>query len=104
MLIFTPRIPGVSRSHWLDAESIAAKASEGLSNVSVNIDLEVLCQMMEVDVTELTGNKEKHNPNRTAYRHGSNESKVIFGSGKVSITRVCGKAQEISMYLCRELC
>lgn len=71
----------------IDAELIAAKASEGLLKVSVDIGLEVLRQMMEADVTELVGSKGKHNPKRTAYRHGSDESKVVLGSEKVSITR-----------------
>lgn len=71
----------------IDAELIASKASEGLLRVSVDIGLEVLRQMMEADVTELVGRKGRHNPNRTAYRHGSDESKVVLGSEKVSVTR-----------------
>lgn len=71
----------------IDAERIAAKASEGLLRVSVDIGLEVLRQMMEADVTELVGTKGKHNPARTAYRHGSDNSKVVLGSEKVTVTR-----------------
>jgi Transposase and inactivated derivatives len=71
----------------IDPERIAAKASEGLLRVSVDIGLEVLRQMMEADVTELVGTKGKHNPARTAYRHGSANSKVVLGSEKVTVTR-----------------
>ena len=71
----------------IDPERIAAKASEGLLRVSVDIGLEVLRQMMEADVTELVGTKGKHSPARTAYRHGSANSKVVLGSEKVTVTR-----------------
>lgn len=71
----------------IDYELIEAKASEGLLRVSVEIGLEVVRQMMETDVTELVGSKGKHNPGRTAYRHGWDESKVVLGSEKVSVRR-----------------
>lgn len=71
----------------INPEIITEKASEGLLRLSVEIGLEVLRQMMEVDVTELVGSKGKHNPNRKAYRHGSDDSKVVLGSEKVSIKR-----------------
>ena len=80
----------------IDYELIEAKASEGLLRVSVEIGLEVVRQMMETDVTELVGSKGKHNPGRTAYRHGWDESKVVLGSEKVSVRRprVRGTAEQ----------
>ena len=60
----------------INSEAILEKASEGLLNLSIELEFEVLRQMLELDVTELAGNKGKHNKNRSAYRHGSENTKV----------------------------
>lgn len=71
----------------IDPEPIYAKACEGLLGLSVSLGLEVLRQMMEIDVCEAAGPKGKHNPNRQAYRHGTDDTKVVMGGEKVSIKR-----------------
>ena len=47
----------------------------------------MLRQMLELDVTELVGEKGKHNKNRAAYRHGSENTKVVLGGEKLSIQK-----------------
>ncbi len=71
----------------INPEPIYAKACEGLLSLSVSLGIEVLRQMMEADVCEAAGPKGKHNPNRHAYRHGTDDTKVVLGGEKVSIKR-----------------
>ena len=71
----------------INTEPIIAKACDGLLSLSVDLGLEVLRQMMEADVCEVAGPKGKHNPNRQAYRHGTDDTKVVLGGEKVSIKR-----------------
>ena len=71
----------------INTEPIIAKACDGLLSLSVDLGLEVLRQMMEADVCEAAGPKGKHNPNRQAYRHGTDDTKVVLGGEKVSIKR-----------------
>jgi putative transposase len=62
----------------INSEAILEKASEGLLNLSIELGL---------DVTELAGEKGKHNKNRFAYRHGSENTKVVLGGEKLSIQK-----------------
>ena len=71
----------------INPEPIYSKACKGLLGLSVTLGLEVLRQMMEIDVCEVAGPKGKHDPNRQAYRHGSDDTKVVLGGEKVSIKR-----------------
>ena len=45
-------------------------AREGLLALSVGVRLSVVHELMEAEVTEIVGPKGKHNPQRTAKRHG----------------------------------
>jgi len=71
----------------INSEALLEKAGEGLLNLSVELGFEVLRQMLELDVTELVGEKGKHNKNRAAYRHGSENTKVVLGGEKLSIQK-----------------
>jgi len=71
----------------INSHAIKEKASEGLLNMSIELGFEVLLQMLELDVTELAGEKGKHNKNRAAYRHGSENTKVVLGGEKLSIQK-----------------
>lgn len=64
---------------------------EGLLNLPVKFGMETLGQMLEADVTELVGEKGKHNSQRTANRHGIEHTKVILGGENRGILepRVC---------------
>jgi putative transposase len=68
-------------------EHFAAQMRHGLLAASVSIGLEVMGELMEVEVTELAGPKGKHNPDRAAYRHGSEDGKVTLGGRRVPVTR-----------------
>ena len=71
----------------INSEAILEKAGEGLLNLSIELGFEVLSQMLELDVTELTGEKGKHNKSRTSYRHGSESTKVVLGGEKRSVQK-----------------
>lgn len=57
----------------LDAELLTSLASEGLLALSLQVGLEVFRQMLDADVEALAGVKGTHNPNRSAYRHGTEQ-------------------------------
>ena len=71
----------------LDAEVLMALASEGLLALSLQVGLEVLRQMLDADVEALAGAKGTHNPGRSAYRHGTESTRVVMGGQKVSTQR-----------------
>ena len=71
----------------LDEEALLETAGEGLLNLAVELGMETLRQMLEADVTELVGEKGKHNSQRAAYRHGTENTKVVLGGEKRSIRK-----------------
>ena len=66
----------------LDTELLTALASEGLLALSLQVGLEVFRQMLDTDVEALAGAKGTHNPNRDAYRHGTEPTRVVMGGQK----------------------
>jgi putative transposase len=66
---------------------LAGAAREGLLALAVGTGLAVLQVMLEEDVTRLVGPKGRHNPGRTAVRHGSEQGAVTLGGRRVGIRR-----------------
>jgi hypothetical protein len=60
---------------------------EGLLAASVAVGLEVMGELMDAEVTDLAGPKGKHNPARTAKRHGSQDGSVTLGGRRVPVRR-----------------
>jgi hypothetical protein len=60
---------------------------EGLLAASVAVGLEVMGELMESEVIDLAGPKGKHNPARTAKRHGSQDGTVTLGGRRVPVRR-----------------
>lgn len=81
----TPEVKGSIKI--LDTEAIMARASEGLLSLSLDLGLEIIRQLMEDDATALAGEKGKHKYERTAYRHGYEQTKVVCGGEKLSTNR-----------------
>ena len=71
----------------LDQEKLLDTAAGGLLNLSIELGFEVMRQMLELDVEAIAGKKGKHNPKRTAYRHGSEATKVVLGGEKRSVDK-----------------
>jgi putative transposase len=66
---------------------IAADMREGLLALAVGAGLQVMAQLMEVDVTAVCGPRGKHDPDRTATRHGTERGSVTLGGRRVPISR-----------------
>lgn len=66
---------------------IAAGLREGLLALAVGAGLQVMQQLMEADVTAVCGPRGKHDPDRTATRHGSEAGSVTLGGRRVPLTR-----------------
>jgi len=66
---------------------LVGAAREGLLALSVGVGLGVVHELMELEVTEVVGLKGKHNPERTAKRHGHEEGSMTLGGRRVKVDR-----------------
>lgn len=66
---------------------IAADMREGLLALAVGAGLQVMAQLMEADVTAACGPRGKHDPDRTATRHGTEAGSVTLGGRRVPVRR-----------------
>ena len=66
---------------------IAADLREGLLALAVGAGLQVMQQLMEADVTAACGPRGRHDPDRSATRHGIDRGSVTLGGRRVPISR-----------------
>ena len=66
---------------------LAGAAGEGLLALAVGTGLGVLGSLLEADVDRLVGPKGRHNPGRTAVRHGTQPGPVTLGGRRVRVDR-----------------
>lgn len=66
---------------------IAGSMREGLLALAVGTGLQVMQALMEADVTALAGPKGRHDPDRSAVRHGHERGSVTLGGRRVPVTR-----------------
>ena len=66
---------------------LAEQAREGLMALSVAVGLRVLGEMMAEEATEIAGPKGRHDPDRTAKRHGTERGSVTLGGRRLRIRR-----------------
>ena len=66
---------------------LAGAVKEGLLALAVGAGLQVMQLMMEEDVTGLAGVKGRHDPNRVATRHGTEDGSVTLGGRRVPVRR-----------------
>ncbi len=66
---------------------LVGSAKEGLLALSVGVGLGVLAELMEEEVAEVVGPKGKHDPERTAVRHGREAGEVTLGARRVPVER-----------------
>jgi len=71
----------------LAMDEIAADMREGLLALAVGAGLQVMAQLMEADVTAVCGPRGKHDPDRTASRHGAEAGSVTLGGRRVPVSR-----------------
>jgi len=66
---------------------LVGAAREGLLALSVGVGLGVVHELMELEVDEVVGPKGKHNPERTAKRHGHEDGSMTLGGRRVAVSR-----------------
>jgi putative transposase len=66
---------------------IAESAAEGLLAVAVGAGLQVMQALMAESVTALAGPRGRHDPDRTAVRHGTEAGSVTLGGRRVPVRR-----------------
>jgi transposase-like protein len=67
--------------------AFAEHMREGLLAASTAVGLEVMAELMETEVAELVGPKGRHDPDRTATRHGTEPGSVTLGGRRVPVRR-----------------
>src|ERR1019366_7007347 len=66
---------------------IAEDMREGLLALAVGAGLQVMACLMEADVAAVCGPRGRHDPERTAVRHGSERGSVTLGGRRVGVDR-----------------
>jgi putative transposase len=66
---------------------LVGAAKEGLLALSVGVGLGVLAELMEEEVDGVVGPKGRHDPERTAVRHGRESGEVTLGGRRVAVER-----------------
>jgi putative transposase len=67
--------------------AFAAHMTQGLLAASTAVGLEVMAELMGVEVIGLAGPKGKHDPQRVAMRHGSEQGTVTLGGRRLGVRR-----------------
>jgi len=66
---------------------LVGAARDGLLALSVGVGLRVVHELMEAEVTEIVGPKGKHDPDRSASRHGHEDGSMTLGGRRVPVSR-----------------
>src|ERR671918_623156 len=66
---------------------LVGAAREGLLALSVGVGLGVVHELMELEVAEVVGPRGRHNPARTAKRHGHEDGSMTLGGRRVQVRR-----------------
>jgi len=66
---------------------LAGAAKEGLLALSVGVGLGVLSELMAEEVDAVAGPKSRHDPDRSAVRHGTEDGQVTLGGRRVPVKR-----------------
>ena len=78
---------GLPETVTIAIADLAGELEEGLLAFAVGTGLKVLDVILEGEATALAGPRGRHDPGRTAVRHGSDAGLVTLGGRQVSITR-----------------
>src|SRR5215212_9727648 len=85
--------PAVPETVSVALVELAGELREGLLALAVGAGLQVMAALMEEDVTAACGPKGRHDPDRTAVRHGHGAGSVSLGGRRVPVTRHgCGRS------------
>jgi transposase-like protein len=79
--------PAVPDAVSVALSELAGELREGLLALAVGTGLQVMAAIMEQDVTAACGPKGRHDPERTATRHGHGAGSVTLGGRRVPVER-----------------
>ena len=79
--------PAVPETVSVALTELAGEVREGLLALAVGAGLQVMAAMMEADVSGVCGPKGRHDPARTATRHGYGAGSVTLGGRRVPVSR-----------------
>ena len=83
---------------------LVGDVQEGLLAMAVGTGLQVMAAMMDADVTAVCGPKGKHDPDRTAVRHGTENGSVTLGGRRVPVSgRGCARPTGPASCRCRPM-
>ena len=80
-------VPVVPEVVSVAMSEIAADVREGLLAMAVGAGLQVMAAMMAADVDAVCGPRGRHDPERTATRHGSEAGSVTLGGRRLPVRR-----------------
>lgn len=83
----TAAVVPMPESVTLAMAELTGALKEGLLALAVGAGLQVVAAVTEESVTELAGPKGRHDPDRNAVRHGSEEGAVTLGGRRVPVRR-----------------
>jgi putative transposase len=78
---------GVPEQVSVAMDEVAADMRQGLLALAVGAGLQVMHQLMEADVAAACGPRGRHDPDRSATRHGTERGSVTLGGRRVPVTR-----------------
>ncbi|MGI8793620.1 MAG: IS256 family transposase [Acidimicrobiales bacterium] len=70
-----------------ELELFTARMHEGLLAAAVAVGLEVFDQLLDANVTAVAGVRGRHDPGRTAVRHGTDPAKVPMGGRMIDVRK-----------------
>jgi putative transposase len=82
--------PWLPEQVQVSLEGHMGTAKEGLLALAVAVGLDVLRSMMEAEVTAVVGPKGKYNGNRKAFRHSTEEGRVVLGGTEGTLPGASG--------------
>ena len=80
-------LPAVPETVSVALAELTGELREGLLALAVGAGLQVMAALMEEDVTAACGPRGKHDPQRTATRHGHGAGSVTLGGRRVPVAR-----------------
>ena len=85
--VATVTVPVLPEAVTVAMAELAGDVQEGLLAMAVGAGLQVMAAMMNADVEAVCGPRGRHDPARTAVRHGSEDGSVTLGGRRVPVIR-----------------
>ena len=83
----TATAPVLPEAVSITLAELAGDVQEGLLAMAVGTGLQVMAAMMTADVEAVCGPKGRHDPDRSAVRHGTGDGSVTLGGRRLPVTR-----------------